>query len=93
MAKLCPFLREPCLEHGCTLYIQLLGTNPQTGNPVDQWLCSVAAMPMLTIENSQQQRQTGAAVESLRNEVVAIKRADQILDATRQFPHLIEGRS
>ena len=27
-------------------------------------------MPMLTIENSQQQRQTGAAVESFRNEVV-----------------------
>jgi hypothetical protein len=27
-------------------------------------------MPMLMIENSQQQRQTGAAVESFRNEMV-----------------------
>ena len=37
---------------------------------VDHWSCAVAWMPMLTIENSQQQRQTGAAVESFRNEVV-----------------------
>ena len=31
---------------------------------------AVTWLPMLTIENSQQQRQTGAAVESFRNEVV-----------------------
>jgi len=30
----------------------------------------VAWMPILLIENSQQQRQTGAAVESFRNEMV-----------------------
>jgi hypothetical protein len=44
--------------------------NPNTGEDVDHWSCAVAWMPMLTIENSQQQRQTGAAVESFRNEVV-----------------------
>lgn len=92
MAKLCPLMKEPCIEHGCAWYIQLLGTNPQTGNPVDQWLCSVSAMPILTIENSQQQRQTAAAVESFRNEVVAAKRADQLIETAKQFPHLIEGR-
>jgi hypothetical protein len=38
------------------------GMNPNTGQEVDHWSCAVTWMPMLTIENSQQQRQTGAAV-------------------------------
>ena len=46
------------------------GMNPNTGQEVDHWSCAVAWMPMLQIENSQQQMQTGAAVESFRNEVV-----------------------
>jgi hypothetical protein len=46
------------------------GMNPNTGEDVDHWSCAVTWMPMLTIENSQQQRHTGAAVESFRNEVV-----------------------
>lgn len=46
------------------------GMNPQTGEDIDHWGCAVTWLPMLTIENSQQQRQTGAAVESFRNEVV-----------------------
>ena len=37
---------------------------------MDHWSCAITWMPMLTIENSQQQRHTGAAVESFRNEVV-----------------------
>ncbi len=50
--------------------MQIRGTNPNSGEPVDEWGCSMAWMPMLMIENSQQQRQTGAAVESFRNEMV-----------------------
>lgn len=42
--------------------------NPNTGEPVDEWQCAVNLLPVLLIENSQQQRSTGAAVESLRNE-------------------------
>ena len=37
---------------------------------VDEWACSIQFLPMLLIENSQQQRGTGAAVESFRNEMV-----------------------
>jgi len=37
---------------------------------VDEWGCAMAWLPVLIIENSQQQRQTGAAVESFRNEMV-----------------------
>lgn len=61
---------EPCKQLDCAWFIQVRGTNPNTGKEVDEWACSMAWMPMLMIENSQQQRQTGAAVESFRNEMV-----------------------
>ena len=54
----------------CLWHTQLRGTNPQTGQEVDQAMCALAAIPLLLIENSQQQRQTAAAVESFRNVMV-----------------------
>jgi len=70
MAKFCPLTGDPCAEHQCEWYTHILGTNPQTGEQMDKFGCTVAFLPMLLIENSQQQRQTGAAVESFRNEMV-----------------------
>lgn len=61
---------EPCRQLDCAWFTQVRGTNPNTGKEVDEWACAIAWMPMLMIENSQQQRQTGAAVESFRNEMV-----------------------
>ena len=66
----CPLLKKPCIENKCSWYMHVRGMNPNTGEDVDHWSCAVTWMPMLTIENSQQQRQTGSAVESFRNEVV-----------------------
>jgi len=54
----------------CPKFVKIAGTNPQTGAQVDQFGCVDSFLPMLLIENSQQQRQTAAAVESLRNESV-----------------------
>lgn len=62
---------KPCRQLECGWFVQLRGTNPQTGEAVDSWGCAVAWMPMLLIEGAQQSRQTGAAVESFRNEMVA----------------------
>ncbi len=61
---------EPCKKFDCAWFIQIRGTDPNTGDEVDDWGCSMAWMPMLMIENAQQSRQTGAAVESFRNEMV-----------------------
>lgn len=61
---------EPCKQTDCAWFTQIRGHNPNTGQEVDEWACSIAWMPLLMIENSQQQRQTGAAVESFRNEMV-----------------------
>ncbi len=61
---------EPCRQLECAWFLKIAGTNPNTGEQVDDWGCSIAWMPILMIENSQMQRQTGAAVESFRNEMV-----------------------
>lgn len=50
--------------------MKIRGNNPNTGEEVDDYGCSMAWLPVLMIENSQQQRSTGAAVESFRNEMV-----------------------
>ena len=72
MAKpLCPLLNKPCQEHKCKFWVHVDGHNPQTGEAMKRWDCTFALFPMIMLENSQMQRQTGAAVESLRNEVAA----------------------
>jgi hypothetical protein len=85
---------EPCKQLECAWFIKIVGTNPQTGKEIDDWGCSIAWLPMLMIENSQQQRQTGAAVESFRNEMVKANQASQnlLLAATgiAEKPTLIE---
>lgn len=61
---------EPCKKLDCAWFIQIRGMDPNTGEDVDNWGCSMAWLPKLMIENAQQSRQTGAAVESFRNEMV-----------------------
>jgi hypothetical protein len=68
---------EPCKQLDCAWFTQLRGANPNTGEQVDEWGCAIAWLPMLMIENSQQQRQTGAAVESFRNEMVKANESSQ----------------
>lgn len=76
--KLCPLLKEPCIEHKCKFYIHLLGNDPQVSNKtIDSWDCAIAWMPILLIENAAQGRQAGAAIESFRN--VLSNKADALL--------------
>lgn len=75
---------QPCKKLDCAWFIQVRGTNPNTGEEIDNWGCAVAWMPILMVENSQQQRQTGAAVESFRNEMVlANTQAALLLEGTK----------
>jgi hypothetical protein len=49
----------------------------------------MAWMPMLMIENAQQSRQTGAAVESFRNEMVKGNEVShQLLESMKRPPSL-----
>ena len=65
--------------HRCAWYTKLAGTNPNTGEVMDEHGCAMAWMPMLMIENSMQQRSTSAAVESFRNETVQANQVNQQL--------------
>jgi hypothetical protein len=54
----------------CKRWLQIQGKNPNTGEDINRSNCIDDWTPLLLMENSQMQRQTGAAVESFRNEMV-----------------------
>lgn len=87
--KFCPLIKKDCIGLQCSWFTQIRGTNPQTGQEVDEWNCAVTWLPVLLIENSQQQRQTGAAVESFRNEVVKAAETSQQLLAYEMQQRLL----
>jgi hypothetical protein len=66
----CPLIKKDCMGMACSWFTQMRGTNPNTGKEIDEWGCAITWLPVLMVENSQQQKQTGAAVESFRNEMV-----------------------
>jgi hypothetical protein len=70
----CPLWKKPMKSvcHTCSWWTHIRGKHPQGEEIVDQWGCAIAWLPLLMIENSQQQRATGAAVESFRNEMVRL---------------------
>ena len=74
-------MNGPCVEDGalrdgelvkCRFWVAVAGQNPQTGELMNYHDCAMAWMPVLMIENSKVNRETGASVESLRNENVTI---------------------
>lgn len=65
----------------CAWSIELAGRNPNTGEEQNERGCAMAWVPILLIENSQQQKGTAAAVESFRNEVAKGQTVAQILGA------------
>lgn len=92
--KICPELSDvkrevPCKEHRCRWYIQLHGKHPQSDQAINEWGCAVEWLPILLIENAQQTRQAGAAIESFRNAMVIQNRqaADKL--AARDDDHPI----
>lgn len=66
----CPLIKKDCIGLTCAWYTRVQGYDMNSGNQVDSYECAISWLPMLLIENSGQQRQTGAAVESFRNEMV-----------------------
>ena len=70
--KFCPLINKDCIGLECAWFTQVRGMNPQTGEQIDEWDCAIKWVPMMLIENTQMQRQTGAAIESFRNESVKV---------------------
>ena len=76
--------------HKCPWWCRIIGKNPQSEELVDDWRCAVAMLPMLLIENAQMSRQTGAAMESFRNDVVV--GVAQAVGVAAQQGRLIDAR-
>ena len=88
----CPLIKKDCIGLQCSWFTQMRGTNPNTGADVDEYACAIAWLPVLLVENSQQQRQTGAAVESFRNEMVNNNQELSRLFLGTINPNMIEVR-
>lgn len=85
----CPLIKKDCVGLTCAWYTRVQGYDVNSGNQVDSYECAISWLPMLLIENSGQQRQTGAAVESFRNEMVkSNEKAQQLLLATAGIVHV-----
>lgn len=77
--KYCPLIKDECIEDGaikdgkliaCNFWIKIRGKDPQTGDAVDDGDCAINWIPMLLIENNKVNYESGAAIESFRNEMV-----------------------
>ena len=91
----CPLIKKDCVGLTCAWYTRVQGYDMNSGNQVDNYECAISWLPMLLIENSGQQRQTGSAVESFRNEMVKANEVNTqlILAASEpQQPKLIRSR-
>ena len=90
----CPLIKKDCVGLTCAWFTRVQGYDMNSGNQVDNYECAISWLPMLLIENSGQQRQTGAAVESFRNEMVKANEVNTqlILAASKpQQPKLLRS--
>ena len=65
----CEEIRDNKL-HRCAWFTKLVGKNPQSEEPIDEWGCAMAWVPIMLVENAQTNRGQTAALESFRNEMV-----------------------
>ena len=70
----CPLIKDNCIQFKCMFWTQLRGTNPQTGQEIDEWDCAVKWLPILLIENAKEVRQGAAATESFRNVMLELNK-------------------
>ena len=91
MADFCPLIQKKCKEHKCKFYIQMIGMHPNTGENVNMYECAVNWIPTLLIENSKHQRESGAAIESFRNEMVRMNESSLNLLSTHTNSKALEN--
>lgn len=70
--QICPLHKRDTSKvcHRCPWWTRIMGKNPQSEEIIDNWHCAIALLPILLVENAQQTRQAGAAIETFRNGMV-----------------------
>ena len=84
----CPLLQKEFIGLHCAWITQIRGMDPQTGEDVDEWDCAIKWLPVLLIENTKKNIESGAAVESFRNEVV--QRMDKPMPVEQRMMQTID---
>jgi hypothetical protein len=75
--------RDMVVKNHCPKWVHIIGLDRNSGQPMDKFCCVDSILHTLLIENTQMNRETGAAVESTRNEYV--RAADRNLEAMVQL--------
>ncbi len=75
----CPMIRKTCIKSRCALWTKVSGKNPQSKEILDHWGCAFAWLPILLIENAQMSKQSGAATENMRNEIISRMDSSRII--------------
>jgi len=97
---LCPLMGSECIEDGairdgelvkCRFWVHVQGKNPQTGETVSNGDCAFCWTPVLLIENSKVGRETGAAIESFRNEMLRSNEQILLQNTEKQWTNLLES--
>lgn len=71
----------------CHWFVKLKGKDPQSEEIFDEFRCSLSWLPILSVEHSLFERQTGAAVEGLRN---VISEGVHSIGDQKQKPKLLD---
>ncbi len=80
------------LRTNCPKWVHLVGAHPQTGQPIDCFDCADQWASVLTIEAAKETRQTAAAIESFRNEMVRGQQAFLALATRPRLAGTGDGR-
>ena len=84
---------KKCKQFKCAWFVQMKGTSPNDGKEVDEYACAMAWLPLLLVENAMQSRQSGAAIESFRNEMVKANQSNQNILQLSKIIELKNGKS
>jgi hypothetical protein len=73
----CPFMggKKMCTVcHKCNFWEHIRGENPNTGEKIDRWDCTLKLQYLMQMENNKFTYELGAAIESMRNQQVEYSR-------------------
>lgn len=79
MSDFCPLIQKKCKKHSCLWWMQVQGKNANTGEDVNEFGCAITWLPLLLINSAKETRETAAAIESFRNEMVKINENPNVL--------------
>lgn len=83
-AKTC---RQCVIEHGCQLWDFVAGTDPNTGDKLNRYMCLDKLNKHLQIESLQHLNEVGAEIHELRNDIAAARgESARIPSASRWAP-------